>query len=115
MTRAYLLRHGESASNAHTGTETLSAEAGDRLTDRGLRQAEAAGAGLAEKGVTRLLSSPMRRARETADAVGMALGLSPTVVPHTHELTAGETFEQLIARVRSLKAELEALAPALVA
>jgi broad specificity phosphatase PhoE len=112
MIRAFLLRHGESASNAHTGTEMLSGEAGDRLTERGLGQARAAGAGLAEKGVTRLLSSPMRRARETADAVGAALGLSPAVLPHTHELAAGETFEQLVGRVRNLKAELEALAPA---
>jgi broad specificity phosphatase PhoE len=112
MIRAFLLRHGESASNAHTGAETLSEEAGDRLTERGLEQAHAAGAGLGETGITRLLSSPMRRARETSDAVGTALGLAPTVLPDTHELTAGETFEQLVARVRLLKAELEALAPA---
>ena len=112
MIRVFLLRHGESASNAHSGAETLSEQVGDRLTERGLRQAQAAGAGLAEKGVTRLLSSPMRRARETADAVGAALGLAPTVLPHTHELTEGETFEQLVGRVRLLKAELEALAPA---
>lgn len=112
MIRAFLLRHGESASNAHTGAETLSEEAGDRLTERGLEQAHAAGAGLAEKGITRLLSSPMRRARETSDAVGTALGLTPKVLPDTHELIAGETFERLVARVRLLKAELEALAPA---
>jgi broad specificity phosphatase PhoE len=111
MTRASLLRHGESASNAHTGTETLSEEAGDRLTERGLAQARAAGAALRERGITRLLTSPMRRAAETAAAVGEALELAPVTVPHAHELTAGETFEQAVARVRRLKAELEDLDP----
>ena len=107
--RALLLRHAESAHNAHTGAEALADEEGDRLTERGREQALAAAAGLSGLGVSRLLTSPMRRARETADAVGAALGLAPTVLPHTHELTEGETFEQLVGRVRLLKAELEAL------
>ncbi|HET9154076.1 MAG TPA: histidine phosphatase family protein [Solirubrobacterales bacterium] len=106
--RALLLRHGESAHNAHTGTEQLGDEEGDRLTERGLRQAQAAGAALAGHGITRLLSSPMRRARETAEAVGAALELAPEELPFAHELRAGETFEQAIGRVRLLKAELEA-------
>jgi broad specificity phosphatase PhoE len=109
MTRAALLRHGESASNAHTGTETLSEQAGDRLTPRGLAQAQAAGAALRERGITRLLTSPMRRATETAEAVGEALGLAPVTVPHAHELTEGESFEQALARVRLLKADFERL------
>jgi broad specificity phosphatase PhoE len=107
MTRAALLRHGESASNAHTGSETLSEEAGDRLTERGLAQAHAAGAALRERGVTELLTSPMRRAKETAAAVGEALGLAPATVPYAHELTEGESFEDVVARVRRLKADLE--------
>ena len=48
MSRACLLRHGESASNAHTGTETLGDEAGDRLTELGLR-AGAGGRGRASR------------------------------------------------------------------
>ncbi|HYJ20933.1 MAG TPA: histidine phosphatase family protein [Solirubrobacterales bacterium] len=110
MSRALLLRHGESAHNAHTGKEALDAEAGDRLTARGLAQARAAGQGLAELGgITRLLASPMRRAAETAAAVGAALELEPETLPYVHELGAGESFEDLVARVRRLKAELEAL------
>ena len=108
MSRVLLLRHGESASNAHTGAETLSKDQGDRLTGLGLEQAHAAGAGLAGHGVTRLLSSPMRRATETADAIGAALGLDPEVLLYTQELSADETFEQVVARVRALKDELEA-------
>ncbi|MDX6594831.1 MAG: 2,3-bisphosphoglycerate-dependent phosphoglycerate mutase [Solirubrobacterales bacterium] len=109
MSRALLLRHGESAHNAHTGAEALGDEEGDRLTPHGVEQARAAGLGLAGHGVTRLLASPMRRAAETAAAVGEGLGLEPETLPHVHELSSGESFEQLVARVRRLKAGLEAL------
>ncbi len=111
MTQALLLRHGESAHNAHTGKEALGDEAGDRLTERGLAQARAAGRGLTGHGVTRLLASPMRRAAETAAAVGAALELEPETLPYVHELGPGESFEDLVARVRRLKAELEGLDP----
>lgn len=106
MARVLLLRHGESAHNAHTGAESLAEEEGDRLTDLGRRQAKAAGEALREHGVTRLLSSHMRRARETADAVGAAVGLEPEVIDYAGELPLGEPFEQAIARVRRLRAEL---------
>ncbi|HWO47722.1 MAG TPA: histidine phosphatase family protein, partial [Solirubrobacterales bacterium] len=77
-------------------------------TEKGLEQALAAGAGLREHGVTRLLSSPLRRARETAQAVGEALDLEAEEIDYVGELTSGETFEGAIERVRRLKAELEA-------
>jgi broad specificity phosphatase PhoE len=108
MSRALLLRHGESAHNAHTGREVLADEAGDRLTERGLEQARAAGHGLAGHGITQLLTSPMRRAAETADAISSALGLEPAVLPYVQELGADESFEDLVARVRELKGALEA-------
>ncbi len=108
MSRALFLRHGESAHNAHGGAEPLGEREGDRLTARGLEQAHAAGVGLRGHGVTRLLSSPLRRAGETAAAVGEALGLRPEPLDYAFELHAGETFEQLVERVRRLKRELEA-------
>jgi broad specificity phosphatase PhoE len=111
MSQALFLRHGESVHNAHSGAEQLADEEGDRLTERGLAQARAAGPGLAGQGVTRLLSSPMRRAAETAAAVSAALGLEPLTLPYVHELQAGESFAQLVARVRRLKAELESIPP----
>jgi glucosyl-3-phosphoglycerate phosphatase len=106
--RALFLRHGESVHNADRSGEPAAHSEGDRLTEQGVAQAHAAGAGLREHGVTRLLSSPLRRARETANAVGEALGLESEEIDYTGELTSGETFEQAIARVRRLKAELEA-------
>ncbi|HEY2714633.1 MAG TPA: histidine phosphatase family protein [Solirubrobacterales bacterium] len=104
--RAYLLRHGESAHNANIAAEPLADELGDRLTPNGVEQARAAAAGLTGLGVTRLLTSPMRRATETADAVGAAIGLEAEELPYVHELGL-ESFEQGVARVRRLKAELE--------
>jgi broad specificity phosphatase PhoE len=109
--RALFLRHGESAHNAHTGTEELADEEGDLLTEVGQAQARAAGEGIAALGlgVDRLLTSPMRRARETAAALAEGLGLEPEVVPCAHEMgSAEETFGQAVARVRRLRAELEA-------
>ena len=105
--RALLLRHGESVHNADRSGEPSAHSERDRLTEKGLEQAHAAGAGMREYGVTRLLSSPLRRARETAQAVGDALGLDAEEIDYTGELTSGETFEQAVARVRRLKAELE--------
>jgi broad specificity phosphatase PhoE len=106
--RALLLRHGESVHNAERSGEPAAHSDQDRLTEKGVEQAHAAGAGLRDLGVTRLLSSPLRRARETARAVGDALGLDPEEIGYAGELTSGESFEQAVARVRRLKAELEA-------
>lgn len=106
--RALLLRHGESVHNANRSGEPKPGSEGDLLTELGREQARSAGVGLRELGVTRLLSSPLRRARETAQAVGDALGLDPEEIDYTGELTSGESFEQAVARVRRLKAELEA-------
>ena len=108
MSRALLLRHGESAHNAHTGAESLAEDEGDRLTERGRRQAEEAGAALRKRPLTRLLCSSMRRARETADVVGAAIGLEPEVLEYACELPLGEPFEQAVARVRRLRAGLDA-------
>lgn len=106
--RALLLRHGESVHNADRGGEPSAHSDRDQLTEKGVEQAHAAGGGLCDLGVTRLLTSPLRRARETAQAIGDALGLEAEEIDYTGELTSGESFEQAVARVRRLKAEFEA-------
>jgi broad specificity phosphatase PhoE len=110
-TRVLFLRHGESAHNVHTGEERLAEELGDVLTERGRGQAAAAGAALGDRGVTRLYTSPMRRATETAEAVGEALGLEPEPVPYAFEFHRGESFAEAIGRVRELKRRFEADPP----
>lgn len=141
MTRALLLRHGESISNADPKAVALPEEIGDRLSARGREQARRAAEALKGAGVTRLLSSPMRRAAETAEPLSEALDLPVTVLPYVHELQGiagygelspeeqklrrwsvrmaahpddpdhtsdeAESFNQILARVRRLKAELE--------
>lgn len=105
--RVLFLRHGESVHNVHTGDERLAEELGDLLTERGRTQAAAAGEALRDHGITRLLTSPMRRATETAEAVGAALGLEPEPVPYAFEMHHGEDFAEALERVRLLKARLE--------
>jgi broad specificity phosphatase PhoE len=106
--RFLFLRHGESARNAHTGEEPLSDEQGDVLTERGRAQAAAAGEALRGQGITRLMTSPMRRATETAEAVGAALDLEAEAVPLAFEYHGGETFAEAIERVHLLKERLQA-------
>ena len=139
--RLLFLRHAESVSNAHPRAVGLPEAEGDRLTERGRRQALAAARGLRNSGVTRLLSSPMRRAQETAEPIAQALGLEIETHPGIHELReardfldlspeeqklrrwsvrmaesaadpdaapeGAESFHQVLARVRSFKADLE--------
>ena len=108
MSRVLFLRHGESVHNAHRGAEALGDEEGDRLTERGLAQARAAAVALRDESVTRLLSSSMRRAQETAAALEPQLGLAAEELDYVGEWRPGESFEKLLARVRRLRAELEA-------
>ena len=82
---------------------------GDQLTERGREQAAAA----APWTVSTRGHPPDRLARcdgrgETAAAIGSALDLEPTVLDYVDELRDGESFEDLVARVRRLKAELDA-------
>jgi probable phosphoglycerate mutase len=63
-----LVRHGESTGNAEG---LLLGRIDSPLTDRGLEQARSLAA--AVSGATRLISSPLTRARDTAEALGTGL------------------------------------------
>ncbi len=86
----WLLRHAEAADGAPDDERPL--------TDRGARQAEAAGRALARLGaeIDVCLSSPKVRARQTAELACDPLGVEVTVEPalsgepfDVHALTAG--------------------------
>ena len=66
MTLAYLIQHGEK--------EPLPGDPG--LTGTGRRQATRTGRWLLRAGVRGLCTSPMRRARETADCIASVTGLA---------------------------------------
>ncbi|MHB8328315.1 MAG: histidine phosphatase family protein, partial [Acidimicrobiales bacterium] len=65
-----LVRHGETEANA---AKLLSGRAESPLTDRGRAQAAALGAVLG--GAARVVSSPLARARESAVALGLGVGI----------------------------------------
>ncbi|HEX6037561.1 histidine phosphatase family protein [Longimicrobium sp.] len=84
--RLYLVRHGETAWNAHNlwqGTMDVP------LSPRGRRQADALREALAPVPFDAAYTSPLRRARETADRVLAGRALAPTVVPALRELCYG--------------------------
>ena len=61
----------------------------DCLTDRGLVQAEAAAARLEGEGIEEILSSPMGRARQTAQCTARRLRLPVRVLEYMHEISWG--------------------------
>ncbi len=84
-TRILLARHAEtSAPDRFHG-----AESDIDLSARGHSQAEELGRWLAEVRPTAVYCSAMRRARDTAAAVGRACGLAPLVIPELHERRIG--------------------------
>jgi broad specificity phosphatase PhoE len=91
----YFVRHGESASNAAPGGMALPLERGDRLTERGFEQARAVAERLGDAGATRILASPLRRARETAEVIAERLDLEITQVEELRELRESEGFGEL--------------------
>ena len=101
--RVYTLRHGESVSNADPKLAALPQAAGDRLTERGVEEARAAAEGLRQRGATRLLHSPLRRAAETAEQIGERLGLEPIELNYVHELREPTGYGQLDAEQQKLR------------
>ena len=70
----YIIRHGDPN------------YALDCLTEKGKLQAEAVGKRIAASGIDRIFSSPMGRARETAEPACRLLGLDYTIEEWTHEI-----------------------------
>jgi len=91
----HFVRHAESASNAAPGAMALPGNQGDRLTERGFEQARAVAERLSEAGATRILTSPLRRARETAEVIAERLDLPVTEIEELRELRESEGFGEL--------------------
>jgi probable phosphoglycerate mutase len=105
--RLVLARHGQTPANVAKTLDTVLP--GPGLTDLGRLQAEALGKELAADPlgpVTAVVSSPARRARETASLVAPAVGLVAAVVEGTHEVQVGDlegqNDEPSIARFRAV-------------
>lgn len=70
----YIIRHGEPD------------YATDTLTERGQKQAEAVGLRLCRAGINKIYSSPLGRARQTAEPAARLLGLDVTVEEWSREI-----------------------------
>src|SRR5512133_2364276 len=85
-TLVHLVRHGESAGNVDP---TLPRSDDPPLTARGQAQAHEAATTIARLGVVAVYSSPVRRARQTAERIAAAVGLPITLVPALGEVDMG--------------------------
>ena len=84
-----LVRHAESEWNLHYGRTRIDPGIADPpLTSAGRAQAERLIDTLAAEGVARLISSPYRRALETASIIARALGIAISVEPLVRERCA---------------------------
>ncbi|WP_158606931.1 histidine phosphatase family protein [Paenibacillus ginsengarvi] len=83
----FLIRHGESVTNT---SKTPLADGG--LTERGRGQADAMAACMAASGITRLFSSPLMRAVETAQPLARQTQLPIEVWLDAHEVWTGEGY-----------------------
>ncbi|MFE2596948.1 histidine phosphatase family protein [Streptomyces sp. NPDC059396] len=104
-TTLFLARHGETVwhdENRYAGVSDIA------LTPRGVQQSEVLGSWAAGAGLDAIVTSPLTRARRTAEPAVRATGLAPVVEPDLAELDFG------IAEGRTL-AELEASYPQEVA
>lgn len=82
-----LVRHGETVLNAAGIAQGWNDSA---LSDTGQRQARALAERLKSQGVTAIFSSPLGRARTTAEVLSAAIGLPVTTLPELREMCYGE-------------------------
>lgn len=100
-----LLRHGETAWNL---VHRFQGQHDTRLTADGHEQATAAGRAVARAATGRrllLLTSDLRRARDTAAALARAAGVEALVDPRLREIAAGEWQGLLRPEIQALDAE----------
>jgi broad specificity phosphatase PhoE len=86
VTTFYLVRHAEKNAPANVLTGRA---AGVHLTEFGRRQAQAVAAQLARQPLQQIYSSPMIRAKETAEPLARSLGLPIEIAEAFNELDCG--------------------------
>ena len=96
-TKMLLLRHGETPLSIE---KRFSGRGDPDLTDRGRAQASASAGRLGERNVDVIVTSPLARARQTADIVGSALGVPVVVDDDFAETDFGDWEGLTFAEVR---------------
>lgn len=102
--KLYFFRHGHAEDAQAPDFDDFTR----RLTDKGVERTQAAGKALVRLGLkpARLYSSPRTRARQTADLLAKALGVSVTV---REEVGFGFNIQHIAALISDLGSEDEAL------
>jgi broad specificity phosphatase PhoE len=111
QTEVYLVRHGQTDGNV----KQLFIGATDiPLDETGERQARELGQRFAGIELDDILTSPLQRARRTAEAIGEVTGHSPIVVPGLSEMDFGRaeglSFQQVIEQFPELRDDLATIA-----
>ena len=89
----YLMRHGQTDWNI---VHRMQGRSDIPLNATGLKQARAAAHGMDELPIDRILTSPLRRARQTAQAVAAGRGVPVLVEDDIIEMAFGELEGQLL-------------------
>jgi 2,3-bisphosphoglycerate-dependent phosphoglycerate mutase len=97
-----LIRHAEPV---RIQSGEMHGPADPELTERGVEQAGRLATWLTAEGVDAIVSSPLRRAWETAAPLGAAVGIAPTVVDGISEYDAHSDEYIPIEELRALKDE----------
>ncbi len=96
MTEIYLVRHGYSKSNE---IDVFLGQQNVDLTDKGRKQAKCVGDFLKDKNISKIYSSDLDRACQTAEPLSKELGLSIIKRENLREIAAGEwdwvSYEQI--------------------
>lgn len=87
MRRLILLRHGQTEWNA---TERMQGQLDTDLTDLGRAQAQEAAEELSKRAPLAIVTSDLRRARDTAAALADRSGITPSADPRLQETMLGE-------------------------
>jgi len=103
MTRLILIRHGETDWNVEGRYQ---GQADPPLNEHGREQAQKLAADLRDAGLDILYSSPLRRARETAQALEGCLGLSVRFDGRLMEVSQGDWEGRRRGRIEQLYPEL---------
>ncbi len=89
----YLIRHGESVANTQGIYQGQTYDT--KLSALGEKQVNALGAFLAEKPIDRIIASPLKRTRDTADAIakwhdGLTVEIDPDIIETNHGAWEGK-------------------------
>jgi broad specificity phosphatase PhoE len=99
MSRLLLARHGQSVSNAVRRFQGVQDVA---LSELGARQAEALGRAIRRLPIAAVYTSPLERARRTAQIAAAGLGVPLTPVDDLRELSLGDWEGRTVEEIRAL-------------